>query len=75
MTFKIEKNIEPPLGGGDKNRKYPFYQMEVGDSFLLNGANVETVRNAAHNFGKAQGRDWKFSFRKTPEGRRCWRVK
>ena len=37
MTYKIEKGIpithKPNVGGGKK--KYPFEDMEIGDSFLV----------------------------------------
>lgn len=35
--YKIEKGIEIPecKHGGGKNRKYPFDEMDVGDSFFV----------------------------------------
>jgi hypothetical protein len=41
MTIKIEKNVAIPkinVGGGNQ-RKYPWYEMEVGDSFFVPGEN------------------------------------
>jgi len=64
---KIEKKIPLP-------RKYPFDEMEVGDSFELpTNWKRTTVAVAALRYGKVTGT--KFSIRKTPEGFRCWRIK
>lgn len=64
--MKIEKNILMP-------RRYPFEDMEVGDSFLLPpDAKRITVQVAALRIRKKTGRV--FAIRKTSEGYRCWRV-
>jgi hypothetical protein len=64
--MKIEKNIPLPI-------KYPFAQMEVGDSFLLpEGMKRNAASVAAMRYGNPLGR--RFTIRKTPEGFRCWRV-
>lgn len=69
--FKIEKNVPRPHYNA--HGKYPFKDMEVGDSFLINdNTKYQAVGNAASVFGKIHKR--KFSIRKTPEGHRCWRV-
>lgn len=75
MSIKIDKDV-PLLKSnqtGSATRKYPFNEMEVGHSFLINGGlDPEKVRQAAYGFGKVHG--LKFAVRKTPEGLRCWRV-
>lgn len=66
--MKIEKGIPHPRS------RFPFQEMEVGDSFLIpQEVPRMTVCVAAHRFGKDKG--LKFSVRMTPEGYRCWRIK
>lgn len=62
----IEKGIPIP-------NKFPFKDMEVGDSFLI-PENIPrtTVQVAAARYGKPLGK--LFTIRKTPDGARCWRV-
>ncbi len=65
--MKIEQNIPVP-------KKYPFAQMQVGDSFVI-AENIKrtTVSVAAIRYGKANG--MKFTTRKMPDGvYRCWRT-
>lgn len=67
MTIKIEKNIPIPY-------RYPFKQMEVGDSFEVpEEVTRSAVSVAALRFGRRHGMI--FSIRFTPEKKlRCWRV-
>ena len=78
MSYKIEKGIE--IDDVAKNPKYPFAQMEVGDSFIYTTiynryASVK-VSNAAHNWSiKQQDPKPKFTTRKTKDGQiRVWRI-
>ena len=66
MTFKIEKNI--PLTS--PTIKYPFGDLEVGDSFFCDDFHV---KNAAHSY--ARGRDMTVAVRKENDGFRVWRTK
>lgn len=68
----IQKGIAPPAYGGFRGRKYPFNDMEPGDSFLINGFPVERVKMAAYAYAKKHSH--KFAVRKTDEGYRCWRI-
>ncbi len=63
MTYKIEKNI--PL-----NRdRYPFLQMEIGDSFLVtDGMTHAGIYNAAKR------KRCKIAIRTAKEGFRVWLV-
>lgn len=75
MSLMIEKNIPLPsrdTGIGERRRKYPFNEMVSGDSFLVNGARVESIRSAMYAYGKKHGK--KFSMRKTDDGYRIWRM-
>lgn len=66
----IEKNVPLP----SKNKKYPFINMEVGDSVLITDWSLfHGAANAAHMVGARNGR--KFTSRKTQEGLRIWRIK
>ena len=54
-------------------RKYPFPEMEVGDSFFAK-ASQPAVSGRAGNFNRKHP-DRKFTTRKVEGGTRCWRVK
>lgn len=65
--FKIEKNV--PLRVRMEAPRYPFKDMEVGDSFV---ADSQSVRSAAYQFGLRVGR--KFTVRQEGDKWRIWRV-
>jgi hypothetical protein len=72
--FTIEKNVAIPAAsrtGGGK-AKYPWAQMEIGDSFFVPGAKVETF----YTLVSAQNKkgDARFICRKQEGGVRVWRV-
>lgn len=72
--FEIESGKPIPP---DPRKKYPFDQMEVGDSFFVplgdNEQRVKkTVSNCARSFGKRVGQ--RFSIRSDGDGIRIWRV-
>jgi hypothetical protein len=72
--FTIEKNVAIPAAsrtGGGKS-KYPWAQMEIGDSFFVPGAKVETF----YTLVSAQNKkgDARFICRKIDGGVRVWRV-
>lgn len=66
--ISIEKGIPLP-------KRYPFDQMEVGDSFAVPpGVSRTTVAIAAMRYGRDH--DMKFTIRMMPDrSYRCWRVK
>lgn len=75
--FKIEKNV--PFNGHVSSRKgaskYPFPEMEVGDSFSFGADNsdVDKIRMAASRFGQTNGMT--FSTSRQKDGTyRCWRT-
>ena len=79
--FKIEKGVEMPPRPqpGPYGHKYPFYEMEVGDSFFSavpNGRTVAKHRNTLMASGryarKAVGSS--FESRVVDGGVRIWRV-
>lgn len=68
--IKVDKNVPPPRQRG----KYPWRQMEVGDSFLVPEGMENSVRYAASYFRK-RNPDYKFMVRKQEDGTyRCWRI-
>lgn len=76
MTFTIESDIPVPkrTGGRAGGSKYPFAQMQIGQSFLVGSdVKVTTVRSAIGAFTKNHP-DFKFAVRSTEAGVRVWRV-
>lgn len=71
--IKIDKNVPIPNGAGPHGQKYPFPELQVGDSFLFPFATKRrTTQSLAWQWAKKTGR--KFIVRKTTEGLRCWRM-
>ena len=70
MTFTIEKNIPTPHKVG--NAKYPFPDMEIGDSFSVARDMELRIRAASRLWGKHH--DAKFITRKNGDGFRVWRT-
>lgn len=82
-VYAIEKGVSvPPRMPTKRGSKYPFKDMDVGDSFFVpNPEGSEDIanrlRNAAHRFGTRYG--YKFSIRNLIEGEdqvqgvRVWR--
>ena len=78
--IQIEKNIPMPEGRATGMR-YPYADMEVGDSFYVetNGTNelatARRLRGSSHAFvNRKGGEGQKFSVRKMDNGFRVWRV-
>ena len=67
MTYTIDKGIPLP----PQRQKYPFVDMEVGDSIELE-VTRSSVGTSIANCQRATGR--KFTVRKTEKGIRVWRV-
>ena len=71
----IDKHIPyfPPQTRSGFNKKYPWAEMEVGDSFI-HSASKYTARSSAAKEGDRLGR--KFATRALPNGMvRIWRIK
>lgn len=50
--YKVDKDLEmPEIRGRGREAKYPFAQMEPGDSFMA----PKTARAAAYMYGKRTG--------------------
>lgn len=69
--MQIEKNVPLSEAG---YRKWPFPEMEVGDSIAIPQEEAGKARNAACSFQRYH-KGVKFSIRKVEEGKwRLWRV-
>lgn len=72
MEYMIEKDIEIPEARNGRSR-YPFAQMEPGDTFAVPAEENKGVRSAAHSYGKRHNQT--FTCRRQPDGKvRVWRV-
>lgn len=74
--FTIEKNI--PITER-KTHEYPFTNMEIDDSFLVNAEGEKAIRTLAkqlssHASQAGKTNQMKFSIRSVDEGVRCWRT-
>ena len=68
--MKVEKGI--PIPRGNKSRsKYPWLEMEVGDSFFTTES-AHRVRCAADKRQQKWGE--KYTVKKVEGGVRCWRT-
>lgn len=66
-TVAIEKNVPLPRGSG--RAKYPFAEMAVGDSIVVEAKGL----SAAHHYGRRNG--VRFTVRRLGDGTvRVWRT-
>lgn len=73
MAIQIDKSVPLPSKRANGNNRWPFREMEIGDSFALPAdTKVANLRNAAENHGSRNGQ--KFRVLTGPDGVRCWRV-
>jgi hypothetical protein len=70
--LKIEKGV--PLNG-DARCRYPWREMEVGDSFFVAAKNPQAAQAVQVSIcGSAARQDGKYTTRRVDGGVRCWRV-
>ena len=72
MTIMIEKNISLPNGSDGTRGKYPWSQMQIGDSFLVPGKTSSTMSGCA--FYQGTKRSARYACRNVDGGCRVWRV-
>lgn len=71
MSYAIEKGVPPPEQ--ISKAKYPFPEMEVGDSFVAPQSDIDKVRFAAGQMARRKG--MKFATRRMDDGTyRIWRL-
>lgn len=68
--YEIEANV--PLPEEKSKHNYPYEQLQVGESFLVPGGNMNLLCNYNNTRGKKLG--MKFVCRKEGDGVRVWRV-
>lgn len=77
MSYEIEKGVPVPKNAAGYSRlgrrKYPFAQMEIGDSFAFSDNTKQNTAGAAV-FRENKRSDFKFVTRKVDGVIRCWRV-
>lgn len=77
--FDIDKSVPAPPPGKTGAIKYPFRDMEIGDSILVDGSSASKhvcrAYNAAKQLQKRTGGEFRFTARKEGENKvRIWRV-
>lgn len=72
--YVIENGVPPPNSELVNSRIYPFLDMQVGDSVLINDKSIHTlsgsVKHAQHKLKNS-----KFICRTVTDGVRVWRIK
>jgi hypothetical protein len=73
--FVIDKDVPLPTTTRGRRARYPFADMQVGDSFLVTGdkSTTESARSAAYAHTRRNGKA--FSARPVAGGMRIWCVK
>jgi hypothetical protein len=71
--YKIEKGIPMPEKNPPPGRvcRFPFAQLEIGDSFLVPEVKLKSIRQTCFYYGKKLGR--KFTSAEVEGGVRVWR--
>ncbi len=72
MQYKVETNV--PIPSRDRS-KYPFVDMDVGDSFLIpdpTDTERKRVQTSAASYGRRHNKH--FVTRTTHDGIRVWRI-
>ena len=72
IKIRSDVPLPTPRGRGVRESKYPFAEMNVGDSFVVTDKTARTVRSAVAAFQKKFTA--KFAVRTTDEGIGVWRT-
>ena len=68
INVGLDKDVPLP----EARKRYPYKEMEVGDSFFVEGGGIQNICNQNYRTGKKLGRS--FIARKEDNGVRVWRV-
>jgi hypothetical protein len=71
--IKIDRDVPLAPRGNSRVSKYPFADMNIGDSFLFPSHRKVTAAGAVCAYARKRT-GFKFATRTTPEGVRCWRI-
>ena len=75
MAYKIEPSIPYPGRPGRKASRYPWRDMEIGDSFFVSDEETTQRRiGSAPAYFSIRNPEYKFSVRKVEGGYRVWRI-
>lgn len=75
MSIEVMSGVPIPKPQRNRNSKYPFAEMKVGDSFHVDGDPEKAdalLRSVSYRYGKENA--VKFTVRRTESGARIWRV-
>ena len=70
--IKIEHGIESPKKCG--NSRWPFLEMQIGDSFVVSSEDANHARNAATACKIRTRGEFNFATRQVKGGVRIWRI-
>lgn len=68
INVGLDKDVPLP----EARKRYPYKEMEVGDSFFVEGGGIQNICNQNYRTGKKLGRS--FIARKEEGGVRVWRT-
>lgn len=68
INVGLDKDVPLP----EARKRYPYREMEVGDSFFVEGGGIQNICNQNYRTGKKLGKS--FIARKEDNGVRVWRV-
>lgn len=72
--YKIEKNVPVPSTLYTKTPKWPFREMEIGDSFVVPSNEVKNARSSAYQLHIRTGMKFIIRLNRTNGEYRCWRI-
>jgi len=72
MTIQIDKDIPIPCDGRNGKSKYPFKDMEIGDSFYVEGKTAQQFANVKNYWAKKLKKE--FTSKSEGHGCRTWRL-
>ena len=74
--FSIDKNVPMPPAKRKRNDRFPFADMQIGDSFAFEGSSTGAIAQAVYVAAKAHfGATGYVSIRQMGKESRVWRVK
>ena len=68
ISIDVQKGVPMPVD----RKRYPYAEMDIGDSFFVHGGGIQNVCNQNYRVGKKLGMT--FIARKEGDGVRVWRT-
>ena len=68
ISIDVQKDVPVP----EARKRYPYKEMDIGDSFFVDGGGIQNVCNQNYRMGKKLGMS--FIARKEEGGIRVWRT-